>query len=360
MKVALVYDRVNKWGGAERVLLALHKIWPNAPLYTAVYDKHRAPWADVFDVRPSFLGNLPHEFLPWITPMAFESFRFDEYDVVISVTSAEAKGIITKPQTLHICYCLTPTRYLWSGKETYEQFSGLLGRGLRLLAPTLRRWDEVASTRPDHYIAISKRVKDRIKKYYHRDSEVIYPPVNVSGVRYQVSRKDKIMTRDTRGYFLVVSRLVRYKRVDIIIDAFNELGLPLVIIGDGMEKQSLKERARENITFIDTHLTDEELRSYYGSCRALIHAADEDFGIVSVEALAAGKPVISYSESAVTEVIDKETGITFDQQTKYAIMSALKSFETIKFDPKKAKKRAQKFGEERFTQEFIKKVDSLI
>lgn len=350
MKVAIVYDRINKWGGAERVLLALHKIWPEALLYTAVYDKKRAPWAHVFDVRPSFLGNLPHEFLPWITPMAFESFHFDEYDVVISVTSAEAKGIITKPQTLHVCYCLTPTRYLWSGKEVYEQTSGILGAGLRLLAPTLRRWDEVAATRPDHYIAISKRVKDRIKKYYHRDSDVIYPPVDTK----------KFRGLKVSSYFLVVSRLVQYKRVDVIIDAFNDTGLPLVIIGDGMEKHVLKKRARKNITFIDRHLTEDELASYYGNCRALIHAADEDFGIVAVEALAAGKPVISFRGSAVSEIIDMHTGITFNQQTKHAIMSALKSFDTIQFDPEKANKRAHFFSEERFCREFREKIDSLI
>lgn len=349
MKVAFVYDRVNTWGGAERVLLALHKLWPNAPLYTAVYDKKRAPWADVFDVRSSFLGNLPHEYLPWITPMAFESFSFDEFDVVISVTSAEAKGIITKPKTLHVCYCLTPTRYLWSGKDVYEHSNGLLSVGLRVLGPTLRRWDEVAASRPDQYIAISQRVKDRIQIYYQRDSDVLYPPVS------------SFRTNPTDGaYFLVVSRLVSYKRVDVIVDAFNETGLPLIIIGDGMEKQTLKSRAKENITFIDWHLTDEELASYYGSCRALIHAADEDFGIVAVEALSAGKPVISFRESAVSELIDDEIGITFDHQSKHAIIGALNAFDVRRFDEKKAIARAKMFTEERFIRAFRKKIDSLI
>jgi len=169
MKVALVYDRVNKWGGAERVLLALHEIWPDAPLYTAVYDPKRAPWAKVFDVRPSFLQHFPfakshHELYPWLTQMAFESFSFDEYDVVISVTSAEAKAIITKPRTLHVCYCLTPTRYLWSGYETYQETTrGLVKQLHRWMVPHLRKWDMVASSRPDYYIAISKRVKERIE-----------------------------------------------------------------------------------------------------------------------------------------------------------------------------------------------------
>lgn len=349
MKVALVYDRVNKWGGAERVLLALHKIWPDAPLYTAVYDKKRAPWSDVFDVRPSFLKSLPHEYLPWITPIAFESFNLDGYDLVISVTSAEAKSVITKPTTTHVCYCLTPTRYLWSSKDTYEQSSGLLGVGLRLLSPTLRRWDEIASSRPDHYIAISNRVKDRIQTYYHRDSNVIYPPVMI-----------RTYPQGEGDYFLVVSRLVPYKRIDVIIDAFNEIGLPLVIIGDGREKHALKQRARGNITFIDHYLTDEELAFYYGNCRALIHAADEDFGIVAVEALAAGKPVITNRNSGVAEIIDEHTGLFFDVQTKHAIISALTLFEKRKFDPRVAKQRAELFSEKKFVSEFKHTIETFL
>jgi len=269
------------------------------------------------------------------------------------VTSAEAKAIITKPETFHVCYCLTPTRYLWSSKATYESSVGLMGAGLRLLSPTLRRWDEVVSTRPDHYIAISNRVRERINTYYHRDADVIYPPVIVRDQGSEIrGQKD--------SYFLVVSRLVPYKRIDIIIDAFNKLGWPLTIIGDGMDKHALKKRAKGNITFIDRYLTEEELHSYYGSCRALIHAADEDFGIVAVEALAAGKPVISFRESAVSEIIDEHTGITFEEQTKHAIMSALEEFSKRRFDPRLAKKRAEQFSEEQFIQTFKRTIDSFI
>lgn len=355
MKVALVYDRINKWGGAERVLLALHKIWPDAPLFTAVYDEKRAPWAKVFQIKTSFLQHFPfaksyHEFYPWLTPMAFETFSFDEYDVVISVTSAEAKGIITKPKTLHICYCLTPTRYLWSGREFYEKTPGVWGLGLRLWGPTLRKWDLVASNHPDHYIAISHRVKARIEKYYHREADVVYPPVEIAH-----------STKTKSDFFLVVSRLVAYKRIDSIIEAFNELGWPLVIIGDGLQKEELKSMAAKNIKFVDRYLTDGELSSYYESCRALIHAADEDFGIVAVEALAAGKPVITFSESGVAEIVENgKTGIFFEEQSKRAIISALAEFQKMQFDSQMCRKIASQFTKERFMKEFKNKIATFL
>src|SRR4030042_769573 len=191
MNIALVYDRINKFGGAERVLLALHEVWPDAPLFSAVYDPSRAQWANVFRVKPSFLSSFPfakrhHELYPWLTPMAFESFTFDPYDAVISVTSAEAKGILTKPTTLHICYCLTPTRYLWSGYGNYTRESTLglpkwaTGGALSKSSSLLRQWDGIASSRPDYYGAISRHVEERIRKYYTKGVEqVIYPPVDI-------------------------------------------------------------------------------------------------------------------------------------------------------------------------------------
>jgi len=185
MKVALVYDRLNKWGGAERVLLTLHKMFPEAPLYTSVYDKKKTPWALRFNsgqakIKTSFLQRFPfathHELFAILMPIAFESFTFDEFDLVISVTSEAAKGIITKPHTKHICYCLTPTRYLWSGYEDYFK-NDLLRFFSRPAVVYLRFWDKIAAQRPDKFIAISKEVQGRIKKYYGRESEVVYPPL---------------------------------------------------------------------------------------------------------------------------------------------------------------------------------------
>ncbi len=355
-----MYDRVNKWGGAERVLLALHDIWPDAPLYTAVYDADKAPWARVFDVRTTFAQHIPfaksrHEFLPVVTPMAFEALRFDNYDVVISITSAEAKSIITKPETLHICYCLTPTRYLWSGYETYQKNSGFGGYVLTQFAPTLRRWDRISAARPDYYIAISQRVADRVKRYYKRKVErVIYPPVETK------IQNSKFKIQNEKNYFLTVSRLVSYKRIDVLIDAFNELGWPLVIIGDGRDHDTLQRRARSNTSFITRHLTDEELTAYYRDCRAFVFAGDEDFGIAAVEAQASGKPVIAYKESGIAEIVkDGLTGLLFDKQTKEAVVSVLHAFEKKNFNPEVCRVNALLFGKDRFAKEMKETVEDL-
>ena len=229
MKISLVYDRINKFGGAERVLLALHQIWPQAPIYTAVYNQKTASWAKSIKIKPSFLQKFPlakthHELYPWLTPIAFESFNFNEFDIVISITSAEAKAVITSPKTLHLCYCLTPTRYLWSHQRQYQSAPGLgifnqLGKGIfKLFTPYLKKFDLIASQRPDQYIAISKAVQARIKKYYNQDSTIIYPPVNTS--KFQSKTDQSLADKD---YFLLVSRLTPYKKVDLAVKAFNKL-----------------------------------------------------------------------------------------------------------------------------------------
>ncbi|MBI5620114.1 glycosyltransferase [Candidatus Gottesmanbacteria bacterium] len=362
MNVAFVYDRVNKWGGAERVLLALHDIWPDAPLFTAVYDPNRASWARVFRVQPSFLQYMPfakrhHEWYPWLTPMAFESFSFDAFDLVISVTSAEAKNIITKPDTVHICYCLTPTRYLWNEHTLYAKHS----RWLEYLAPTLRRWDRLASQRPDYYIAISDRVKERIETYYGREVEtVIYPPVEISkGLALPKTRPQGEALRK-QEYFLVVSRLVPYKRIDIIIEAFNSLGWQLVIIGDGTERKKLQHMAKTNITFITRHLTDKELVGYYQGCRACVFAADEDFGIAAVEALACGAPVVTYRGSGISEIITTgKTGMEFAGLSADALQKALVDFSRQSYDPQDCRARATRFDQLVFAKRMKQTVEKL-
>lgn len=359
MKVALVYDRVNKWGGAERVLLSMHDLWPDAPLFTAVYDPKAASWAHVFRVQPSFLQRMPfakyhHEWYPWLTPMAFESFSFDGFDLVISVTSAEAKTIITKPGTLHICYCLTPTRYLWSGFDIYAKSSWALGA----FTPMLRRWDMIASQRPDFYIAISQHVRSRIRKYYHRDvAAVIYPPVDTEKFTIYSSQ---FTEKQKEEYFLVVSRLVPYKRIDIIVEAFNRLGWRLVIIGDGTERKRLKHLANSNIRFVTNHLTDDELVGYYQQCRAFVFAGDEDFGIAAVEAAACGKPVIAFGDSGVGESIaEGHTGIVFHQQSVNALVGALHTFTAQTYDPGLCRQHAKLFDTIRFQIRFKSAVEKI-
>ncbi|MDO8452553.1 MAG: glycosyltransferase [bacterium] len=354
MRVALVYDRVNSWGGAERVLLALNKIFPKAPLYTSVYNPKTAPWAKVFpSVFPSFLQNIPfakthHEWFPFLMPLAFESFDFSEFDLVISVTSEAAKGIITKPGTRHICYCLTPTRYLWSGYKQY--FKNTTRRGLvEPIVRYLSGWDKVAAQRPDIMIGISEEVCGRIKKYHNRESVLIYPPVELNR-NYTPIRMSVL--KSTGPYYLVVSRLVPYKKVDLVIDVFNRLNRPLVIVGRGSESSKLQNMAGSNIKFTG-NVSDKELGGYYAGCEALIFPQVEDFGIVAVETQLFGKPIIAYKKGGALEtVVENKTGVFFDKQTPESLTEAINKFETMSFNPSDCIKNAKRFSFEKFKKEF--------
>jgi len=367
MKVALVYDRVNKWGGAERLLLALHEIFPHAPLYTSVYSPKKAPWADVFRIKTSFLQKFPfsthHELYAPLMPLAFESFNFNKYDLVISVTSEAAKGIITTPQTKHICYMLTPTRYLWSGYKDYFKNEWLRLFALPLVA-YLRFWDKAAAQRPDKIIAISEEVRSRIKRYYKRDSKVIYPPLTL-GSKYQVASIMNEKIHNTKyiipntGFYLIVSRLVPYKRIDIAIKAFNALGLTLKIVGTGSESNKLKRMAKSNIEFLG-NLTDEELVKYYKKCVALVFPGKEDFGLTVLEAQSFGKPVIAYEAGGVRETVAKgKTGMFFYPQTEKALTEGIKKFQKSKFDPAECKQQAKKFAIKNFKKRFLQEVENL-
>jgi glycosyltransferase involved in cell wall biosynthesis len=337
------------------VLLALHEIWPEAPLFTSVYNPNTAPWAKIFKVESSFLQKFPlakttHELYPWLTPLAFESFNFDEFDVVISVTSADAKGIITKPKITHICYCLTPTRYLWSGYNEY-----FCSKALRVfsspLVSYLRLWDKVAATRPDFFIAISKNVQRRIKKYYGRESTVIYPPVDIKKFKIEnlnLKIQDEI-------YFLVVSRLVPYKRIDIAIEAFNKLGLPLKVIGTGLEEGRLRKMAQGNIEFLG-NLTDRQLVRYYQNCQALIFPTEEDFGLAPLEVQACGRPVIAFAGGGALEsVVVGKTGDFFCPQNKEALLKKVLKYKNTRVLREKFKSEECRQNAERFSKEIFKR-----
>jgi len=351
MKVALVYDRVNKWGGAERVLLTLHKLFPKAPLFTSVYHSKKALWAKDFKIKTSFLQTFPkaktaHENYAVLMPLAFESFSFDDYDLVISVTSEAAKGIITKPETLHICYCLTPTRYLWSGYNDYFK-SPLFKLISKPAVLYLRHWDKHASKRPDVYIAISNEVKKRIKKYYQRDSHLVFPPL--STILNNQSKK-KITGKN---YFLVVSRLVAYKRVDIAIKAFNILGWPLKIIGTGKEEQNLKKIAKKNIDFLG-NVKEEDLALFYKNAKALIFPGVEDFGLVMVEAQSFGIPVIAFKKGGALDIIrEGETGDFFEKQNARSLIEKLKKINWKRYNTKLSIKNSKRFLEDKFKRDFL-------
>jgi len=364
MKTAIVYDRVNKWGGAERVLLALHELFPEAPLYTSVYDKDKAPWVKVFPkVIPSFLQKIPgansrHEWLAAMMPIAFETLDFTGYDLVISVTSEAAKGIITRPPTLHICYCLTPTRYLWSHYDDY--FKGRYFKGItRPIVSYLRAWDKVAAQRPDVMVGISTTVKERIKKYYGRESELIYPPVDVERFQNSKTLKLKIIKNlklKNKNYYLIVSRLVPYKKVDLALDAFAELGLPLVVVGTGSEEKKYKSKFKfKNITF--RGFVEDELPGLYRGARAFIHPQEEDFGIGAVEAQAAGVPVIAYKKGgSLDTVIEGKTGLFFDSQTVESLVSVVRRFDDSNHRSNmriECVKNAQRFSKGRFKKDFL-------
>ncbi|MBI3985200.1 MAG: glycosyltransferase [Candidatus Levybacteria bacterium] len=339
MKVALVYDRVNKWGGAERVLISLKKIFPKAVLYTSVYDEKKAPWAKAFKVKTSFLQKFPfakssHELFATLMPLSFESFNFDDYNLVISVTSEFSKAVITKPQTLHICYCLTPTRYLWSGYEIY--FKNRLLRFISTpLVSYLRNFDKVAALRPDFTIAISNEVKKRIKKYYNLDSTVINAPIDFPNIP---------LTKQKGKYFLIVSRFVAYKKIDLAISAFNETGQPLKIIGSGGEEKRLKQMAGKNIEFIKD-VSDQELFEYYKNSIALVFPGLEDFGLTMIEANYFGRPVIAFRGGGALDIVKEGvTGEFFNEQSKESLIKVLEKFKVSLYNEKSCRENALRFS----------------
>lgn len=346
MKLAFVYDRINKLGGAEKILLALHQAYPQAPFYTAVYNPRSASWAKDLKITASWLNHFPlakthHELYPWLTTLAFESFNFDQFEVVVSVTSAEAKAVITKPKTLHLCYCLTPTRYLWSHRRKYTQ-DPKLGKFLRFWLAYLQQVDLINAVRPDIYAAISKTVQQRIKKYYHQDSSVIYPPVDTAKFSFQPAQ----------DYFLLVSRLVPYKNIDLAILAFNQLHQKLIIVGAGREDTRLKQLAGSTITF-KGQVTDQELSKLYQYCRALIMPQEEDFGIVSLEAQGSGKPVIALQSGGAREtIINNQTGVFFPEATVDSLVSAMKQFNSRSWNQAFIQAQAKKFDTRIFVNNF--------
>ncbi len=357
MKVAFVHDHLVQYGGAERVLSAMQAIWPDAPTYTLHYDPQTVGWAFGHkDIRPSFLERLPFSrrafrwLLP-LMPLATERYDLSDYDVVISNSSGFAKGIITGPNTLHICYCHTPTRYLWSDKESYVEelrVPGVIKFLLPLLLHHLRTWDQLAAARVDHFIANSATVEQRIKKYYRRDSSVIYPPVDTHLFN---------VTENPKNYFLAGGRLVSYKRFDLVVDAFTKIGKPLKIFGTGPVEQDLKRRAGKNIDFLG-RVTDEERARLFENSIAFINPQEEDFGITVVESMAAGRPVIAYRRGGATEtVIDGVTGQLFDRQTWQDIADLVMRFDERKFDSKKIRAHAEQYSLTTFRTELIKAVD---
>lgn len=343
MKIALVHDHLVQDGGAEKVLRVLQDLFHGSPTYTLLYHPNRVDEAfRQQDIRTSFLQSIPfasrkYQWLLPLMPAATEAHDLTGYDVVVSSSSAFAKGIITKPGTIHICYCHTPTRYLWSDTHSYVQelrANRLVKAFLPFVLNRLRIWDRQSAERVDHFIANSRTVADRIRKYYDRDSDIIYPPVETSKFSVAESVGD---------YYLAGGRLVSYKRFDLVIQAFNRMGLPLKIFGDGPLLDTYRRMARKNIEFVG-RVDEEEKARLYRHAIAYLYPQEEDFGITAVEAMASGRPVIAFRRGGATEtVIEGVTGEFFDEQAWEDLAATVIRFDASKFDPARIRAHAEQF-----------------
>lgn len=358
-RVALIHDWLNQVGGAEYVLEVLVRLFPGAPVFTSMYTSERMPaiyrgW----DIRTSFMQHLPgvtrkHQaYLP-LYPLAFERVDLSGYDLVLSNKSGFCHGVHAPPSAQHICYCLAPTRFLWqyesyAARETLAQGVDL---ALRPLLGPLRRWDFAAAQRVHHFIAISGEIQERIRRFYGRESTIIYPPVDIK--RFSPSA-------DGPGdYFLAGGRLVPYKRTDLAVRACSELGLRLLVFGDGRDRAALAQMAGPTVTFLGRVPAD-ELARLYARARAFIFPGLEDFGIAPLEAQAAGRPVIAFAGGGALEtVVPGRTGEFFGQQTVASLKQVLAAFDPAAYDPQACRSHAEQFCEERFVDElrhFIEKV----
>lgn len=347
MKVAVVHDWLNQYGGAERVLEEIHTLFPDAPVYTSMYAPERMPAAyREWDIRTSWMQRLPlvtrkHQpFMP-LYPAAFESFDLAGYDLVFSTASAFCHGVLTRPETCHICYCHTPTRFMWNTFE-YIRREKLKPYQQRLLAPflfNLRTWDRVTADRVDYWIANSRLVQQRIAKYYRRSSVVIHPPVSADRFRPSDGHDD---------YFFVLSRLIPYKRIDLAVQACTRLGAPLKVAGSGRELDRLKRMAGPSVEFLG-RVSDDAMVDLYARCKAFLFPGEEDFGITPLEAMASGRPVVAYGAGGALDSVNPGvTGVFFQEQTVESLASALESFRPEDYDPVAIRAHAETFDASAF------------
>lgn len=344
MKLAIVHDWLTNMGGAEQVVINFKEIYKDAPIYTTFYNPEKLDEKlKNIDVKTSYLQKKKmvenhKKYFPFM-PMAFEKFDLNEYDVVLSSSSSCAKGVLTKPGSIHVCYCHTPMRYAWEKRDEYTEGMGKLKKKLvEILLHYMRIWDVASANRVDYFIANSTEVQKRIKKHYKRDAVVINPPVRCN--LFNISETDG-------DYYFVLSRLVGYKRFDLAVQACKELGKKLVVIGDGPEREKLEKIADgdKNIIFMGRQ-PDEVVKKYMSECKALIFPGEEDFGIVPVEAQACGRPVIAFGKGGVLDsVINEKTGLFFEEQTAESLKKAIEKFETMKFDKQEIREHALEFDE---------------
>ncbi len=362
MKLALIHDHLAQDGGAEKVLQALAEIYPSAPIYVLLYKKNYIEkYFSDREVKSSFIQNFPlgvkkYQWYMPLMPMAIESLDLRDFDFVFSSASSFAKGVITSSNTTHICYCHTTTRYLWDYAHQYIKelnINKAVKKIISLNLSRIRQWDRMAADRVDYFIANSQATKKRIKKYYGRESVVIYPPVDTEKF---------IVSRDIGNYFLAGGRFTPYKRLDTAIMAFNKLNIPLKIFGQGPDESRLRKMSKDNIEFLG-RVSDREKIKLMSHCRAFIHPQEEDFGIAAVEAMAAGRPVIAYNKGGAKEtIIYGWSGILFNEQNWEELADAVLRFlhHGAEFNSYLIKEHAEQFGRNRFKNEIRQFINKII
>jgi glycosyltransferase involved in cell wall biosynthesis len=351
IQVAIVCDWLTGIGGAERVVLEMHRLFPEAPIYTSQYDRKQLDWFEDADVRTTWLQGLPKglkKFLPVLRALAFSRLDLRDYDLILSSSGAEAKGVKRiKKDALHISYCHSPTHYYWSRYIDYMKnpgfgrFDPIARLGLKILAKPMRNWDYRAAQKPDVLIANSHHIQQRIKEYYGRDSTVIFPPVDIQRFTTQTKPAE-------RHGFVVTGRQTPYKKIDLAVSACTELNLPLTVIGNGPDHEKIVKQAGPTITFL-TNASDEDVAREVAKAEAFIFPGLDDFGIAPVEAMAAGTPVIAYKAGgALDYVIEGKTGTFFSEQSAESLIRVLQSFSPNQFDQKTISQAAKSFSAESF------------
>jgi glycosyltransferase involved in cell wall biosynthesis len=356
MKLAIVHDYLNQFGGAERVVMALHEAYPEAPIFTSIYDREKMPKEFLsMDIRTTFMQHLPQvmarykAYLP-LYPLAFSSIDLKGFDCILSSSSAFAKGISKPANSLHICYCYNPMRFVWRYDDYIreEPLPKMVKAILPIFLRRMKMWDVKTSASVDHFVSISIVVARRILECYGRDSTVIYPPVETE--KFNIAP-------EVGDHYLIVSRLKPYKKIELAVEAFNKMKKPLKIIGGGDFEGKLRAMAGSSIEFLGK-VDDDLLAYHYSRCRALVFPGEEDFGIVPVEAMASGRPVVAYGRGGALEtVVDGQTGVFFTEPTADRLIDAVHRLEEISFDPGSIRRHALTFGKELFKKKIKELVD---
>lgn len=366
-KIAIVCDWLTGPGGAERVILEIHRMFPDAPIYTSQYNPKKIDWFDGADVRTTWLQTLPKslkKFLPVLRLWTFSRLNLKDYDVILSITGSDAKAVKARKGQVHICYMNAPTHYYWSRFDDYlmhpgfpRGFNWLARLSLKLLIQPLRRWDLAMSKRPTHIIANSTHIAAQIKKYYRRSSVVVHPPVDTE--RFAIPH-EKHGLPNVRTGLVITGRQTPYKRIDLAVQACTQLNLPLIVIGKGPDHKKLQKMAGKTITFL-TKVTDHELPHYLQSAEAFLFPGLDDFGIAPVEAMAAGTPVIAYKAGgALDYVVEGKTGEFFARQTPDSLVEAIKTFQSKKYTHDDIKNKAQEFSVANFHKNLLAAVQSAL